>query len=286
MEYIASTLTFTGITLIGVLGVYMVTGLTGLFSFGQAAFLAIGAYVSAVLFKNLGLPLPLAALVAMLVGLAAGLLVGLPTVRLRRDYISLVTFGFGEAIIAVLNNTANITGGAMGLSGVPQRTSFLLVLASVLVCLAIVISYKNSKYGRQCLALRNDELAAKSMGINVERLKLVTFLIASVMTSFAGVLYVFYTTYVEPGAFGWVISAEWMIIVFVGGVNSLTGAVVATVLLTGLPEFLRFASEWRIAIYCIIVLLILNFRPSGIFGEHEISLRFLRQLFRKGAKAE
>lgn len=286
MEYIASTLTFTGIALIGVLGVYMVTGLTGLFSFGQAAFLAIGAYVSAVLFKNLGLRLPLAALVAMLVGLAAGLLVGLPTVRLRRDYISLVTFGFGEAIIAVLNNTANITGGAMGLSGVPQRTSFLLVLASVLVCLAIVISYKNSKYGRQCLALRNDELAAKAMGIHVERLKLVTFLIASVMTSFAGVLYVFYTTYVEPGAFGWVISAEWMIIVFVGGVNSLTGAVVATVLLTGLPEFLRFASEWRIAIYCIIVLLILNFRPSGIFGEHEISLRFLRQLFRKGARAE
>ncbi len=285
MEYVVSTLTFTGIALIGVLGVYMVTGLTGLFSFGQAAFLAIGAYVSAVLYKNLGLPLPLAALVAMLVGLAAGLLVGLPTVRLRRDYISLVTFGFGEAIIAVLNNTANITGGAMGLSGVPQRTSFLLVFASLLVCLAIVISYKNSKYGRQCLALRNDELAAKSMGINVERLKLGTFLIASVMTSFAGVLYVFYTTYVEPGAFGWVISAEWMIIVFVGGVNSLSGAVVATFVLTGLPEFLRFASEWRIAIYCVIVILILNFRPSGIFGEHEISLRFLQKLFRKGARA-
>src|SRR5208283_788568 len=276
---------FTGITMIGVLGVYMVTGLIGLFSFGQAAFMAIGAYVSAVLYKNLALPLPLAAFVAMVVGLAAGLLVGLPTVRLRRDYISLVTFGFGEAIIAVLNNTTNITGGAMGLSGVPQRTSFLLVLISVLLCVGIVISYKNSKYGRQCLAVRNDELAARSMGINAERLKLVTFLIASVMTSYAGVLFVFYTTYVEPGAFGWVVSAEWMIIVFVGGVNSLTGAVVATVLLTGLPEFLRFASEWRVAIYCVIVLLILNFRPSGIFGMHEISLGFLRQLFRKGARA-
>ena len=156
MEYVVSTLTFTGIALIGVLGAYMVTGLTGLFSFGQAAFLAIGAYVSAVLYKNVGLPLPVAALAAMAVGLGAGLLVGLPTVRLRRDYISLVTFGFGEAIIAVLNNTANITGGAMGLSGVPQRTSFLVVVISVLVCVAIVISYKYSKYGRQCLALRND----------------------------------------------------------------------------------------------------------------------------------
>ncbi len=282
MEYVVSTLTFTGIALIGVLGAYMVTGLTGLFSFGQAAFLAIGAYVSAVLYKNVGLPLPVAALAAMAVGLGAGLLVGLPTVRLRRDYISLVTFGFGEAIIAVLNNTANITGGAMGLSGVPQRTSFLVVVISVLVCVAIVISYKYSKYGRQCLALRNDELAAKSMGINVERLKLLTFLIAAVITSYAGVLYVFYTTYVEPGAFGWTVSAEWMIIVFVGGVNSLSGAIFATILLTGLPEFLRFASEWRIAIYCVIVLLILNFRPSGIFGEHEISLRFLGRL-RKGA---
>ncbi len=284
MEYVVSTLTFTGIALIGVLGAYMVTGLTGLFSFGQAAFLAIGAYVSAVLYKDVGLPLPVAALAAMIVGLGAGLLVGLPTVRLRRDYISLVTFGFGEAIIAVLNNTANITGGAMGLSGVPQHTGFVLVVVSVLVCIAVVISYKNSKYGRQCLALRNDELAAKSMGIDVERLKLLTFLIAAAMTSYAGVLYVFYTTYVEPGAFGWTVSAEWMIIVFVGGVNSLTGAVFATVLLTGLPEFLRFASEWRIAIYCVIVILILNFRPSGIFGEHEMSLRFLKRL-RKGAGA-
>lgn len=284
MEYIVATLTFTGITLIGVLGVYMVTGLTGLFSFGQAAFLAIGAYVSAVLYK-MGLPLPLAALVAMIVGLGASLAVGAPTVRLRRDYISLVTLGFGEAIIAVLNNTTNITGGATGLSGVPQRTTFPVVLVSVVICLAIVSSYKNSKYGRQCLALRNDELAARSMGINVEGMKLLTFVIGSVMTTFAGVLYVFYTTYVEPGAFGWVVSAEWVIIVFVGGVNSLTGAVVAAILLTGLPEALRFASEWRIAIYCVIVLIILNFRPRGIFGEYEISLQRLPKFLRRRAKA-
>jgi len=285
VEYILSTLTFTGISLIGVLGVYLVTGLTGLFSFGQAAFLAIGAYVSAVLVKNFAVSLPLAAIIAMLTGLLAGLVVGVPTVRLRRDYISLVTFGFGEAIIATLNNSTNITGGATGLSGVPQYTNFWVVLVTVIICLAIVIGYKHSKYGRQCLALRSDELAAKAMGINVERLKLITFLIASVMTSFAGVLYVFYTSYVEPGAFGWVVSAEWTIIVFVGGINSLTGAVAASILLTGLPEMLRFASEWRIIIYCVIVLLIINFRPTGIFGENELSLRRIKQFIRKGAKA-
>ncbi len=284
MDYVITTLTFTGITLIGVMGTYLVTGLTGLFSFGQAAFLAIGAYVSAVLVKNFAMPFLLAVVVAMACGVLFGLLVGLPTVRLRRDYISLVTFGFGEAIISILNNSTNVTGGAMGLSGIPQYTTAPVVLVSVIVCLFIVRSYKYSKYGRQCLALRSDELAAKAMGINVNRLKLVTFLVASAMTSYAGVLFGFFTTYVEPGAFGWTVSAEWLIIVFVGGINSLTGTVVSAVLLTGLPEMLRAASEWRVTIYCVIVLLIINYKPTGIFGEYELSLRSCRRFFAKGAK--
>ena len=284
MEYILTILTFTGITLIGVLGSYLVTGLTGLFSFGQAAFFSVGAYVSAVLVKTYGVPFILALLAALGGGLISGFIVGYPTVRLRRDYISLVTFGFGEAIIALLNNSTNITGGAMGLSGIPKYTNFLIVWGSVALCVALVASYKYSKFGRQCLALRSDELAAKAMGINVNQVKLTTFLFASVMTSYAGVLYGFYTTYVEPGAFGWIVSAEWIIIVFVGGINSLTGSVISTLLLTGLPEALRFASEWRIAVYCIIVLLIINYRPIGIFGEFELSFKWIRQLWRKGAK--
>lgn len=285
MEYIIAVLTFTGITVIGVLGSYLVTGLTGLFSFGQAAFFSVGAYTSAMLVKNLGVPFLLAVPAAMAVGLLAGFLVGYPTVRLRRDYISLVTFGFGEAIIALLNNSANLTGGATGLSGIPQYTNFAVVWVSVAVCLALAGGYKYSKYGRQCLALRADELAAKAMGINVNRIKLVTFLFAAAMTSYAGVLYAFYTTYVEPGAFGWIVSAEWIIIVFVGGINSLTGSVFATLLLTGLPEMLRFASEWRIVVYCVIVLLIINYRPIGIFGEFELTFKWLRQLGKKGVKA-
>lgn len=287
MDYFLSTAAFTGITLVGVLGVYLITGLTGLFSLGQAAFMAIGGYVSAVLVKNLNVPVPLAVVAAIATGTLAGLLVGYPTVRLRRDYISLVTLGFGEAIVAVLNNSANITGGAMGISGIPQLTTLPVLGVSVVVCLAIVILYKNSKYGRQCLALRSDELAAKSMGIDVCRVKLVTFLLASAITSYSGVLFGFYTTYLEPAAFNWVISAEWTIIVFVGGVNSLTGAVLATILLSGLPELLRFAAEWRIAIYCVIVLLIINYRTSGIMGERELTWSAVRRLWtRKGAERD
>ena len=271
--------------MIGVMGTYMVTGLTGQFSFGQAAFMAVGGYVSAMLALTYKLPFPAAATLGSLGAMLAGLMVGMPTVRLRRDYISLVTFGFGEAIISVLNNSAQLTGGAEGLVNIPKRVDLPLVAVSVLVCLFCVACYKNSKFGRQCLALRSDELAAKAMGIDVNRVKLVTFLFAAAMTSYAGVLYAFYTTYVEPGSFGWIVSAEWIIIVFVGGINSLTGSVFATFLLTGLPEMLRFASEWRIAIYCVIVLLIINFRPVGIFGEFELSYKWLRQLGKKGAKA-
>lgn len=271
MDYIYSILTLTGITMIGVMGTYMVTGLTGQFSFGQAAFMAVGGYVSAMLTLRFGLPFPVVALLGAAAATLAGWLVGLPTVRLRRDYISLVTFGFGEAIISVLNNSAQLTGGAEGLVGIPKRVDLPLVLISVICCLFLVACYKNSRYGRQSLALRTDELAARSMGIDVNRMKLVTFLFASAITGYAGVLYAFYSQYLEPGYYNWTVSAEWLIIVFVGGINSLTGAMLSAVVLTTLPELLRFASAWRILIYCVIVLLIINYRPNGIFGDWEIS---------------
>ena len=227
------------------------------------------------------LPFPLAAAAGMLVATLAGLMVGMPTVRLRRDYISLVTFGFGEAIISVLNNSAQLTGGAEGLVNIPKYVGLPLVAASVVICLFGVASYKNSKFGRQCLALRTDELAARSMGIDVHRLKLITFLFASAITGYAGVLYAFYSQYLEPGFFNWTVSAEWLIIVFVGGINSLTGAMVSAVVLSSLPEFLRFASAWRIVIYCVIVLLIINFRPNGVFGDWEIN-----RLWKKSKRTE
>ena len=149
MDYIFSILTLTGITMIGVMGTYMVTGLTGQFSFGQAAFMAVGGYVSAMLMLTFKLPFPVVAFLGSLAAMLAGLLVGMPTVRLRRDYISLVTFGFGEAIISVLNNSAQLTGGAEGLVNIPKRVDLPLVVVSVIVCLFLVACYKNSKFGRQ-----------------------------------------------------------------------------------------------------------------------------------------
>ncbi|MGE5598327.1 MAG: branched-chain amino acid ABC transporter permease [Bacteroidota bacterium] len=270
MSLLESIVTFTAINVMAVTGVFVLTGLTGLFSLGQAAFMCIGAYGAGLAAVRFGLGLVPAALVAIILGLTAGLVVGLPTIRLRRDYISLVTFGFGEAIAAFLNQAANLTGGAMGLSGIPRRTTWLLAVVSALVCLLIVSGFKRSRYGRQCLAVRNDELAAAAMGVNVNRVKIIAFLLSGAIITYAGVLYGFYTSYVEPVMFGWTKSAEWIIMVFFGGINSLAGAVFGGIFLTALPEVLRAASAWRIVAYSLIVLLILNFKPNGVFGEHDI----------------
>jgi len=285
MQFYISILTFTLISVIAVTGIYVLTGLTGMFSLGQAAFMAIGAYVSGFLVVKAGVPFVLAAIIAVVISVIVGYIVGLPTVRLRRDYISLVTLGFGEAITALLNQTQSITGGALGFSGIPKITTLPLALISAIVCIVLVSYLKNSKYGRQCIAARSDELAAKAMGINVPRIKMTAFLIAVAVTSYAGVLYAFYTTYVDPGIFGWKKSAEWVIMVFFGGVNSLTGSIFGTIILTALPEVLRFAADYRTVFYAVLVLLIINFKPTGLFGEYELSVgNLLRRL--SGKKEE
>lgn len=281
MSFLNSIVIFTLINFICVLGVFLITGLTGLFSLGQASFMAVGGYVAGVLTIRFGLPFPVAAVVAIIAGILSGLIIGLPTIKLRRDYIALVTFGFGEAVVAILNNTANVTGGATGLVGIPKYTNIWLALGSAIISIFLVASFKNSKFGRQAIALKSDELCAESMGINVPRIKLITFLFASALTSYAGVLYGFYTTYLDPGLFGWTKSAEWIIIVFFGGVNSLTGVIISAIFLGTLPEILRFTSEWRVVVYSIIILVIINFRPIGIFGEYELTVKSLKKLISK-----
>ncbi len=272
------------ITIVAVSGVYVLTGLTGMFSLGQAAFMAVGSYASGILVVKLGVPFPLACVLAVIIAVAIGYVVGFPTVRLRRDYISLVTLGFGEAITALLNRATKLTGGASGFIGIPKKTTFLMALLSAIAAIAVVSWFKTSKYGRQCIAVRSDELAAKAMGINVPRVKMSAFLLSVAVTAFSGCLYAFYITYVDPTIFGWKKSADWVIMVFFGGVNSLTGSVAGAFILSGLPELLRSLDEYRSIIYAILVLLIINFKPSGIFGEWELTFGNLKKLGSKRSK--
>ena len=267
------------ITVTAVVGVYILTGLTGMFSLGQASFMAIGAYTSAILVVKAGFPFPLACLTAIVIAVTVGFIVGLPTVRLRQDYISLVTLGFGEAITSFLNQNTQLTGGAAGFSGIPHRTTLPLALTATVLLIAIVVLFRTSKYGRQCIAVRNDELASKAVGINVARIKMIAFLFSVAVSAWAGCLYAFFTRYVDPSSFGWRRSADWVIMVFFGGVNSLTGAIFSALLLTGLPELLRFLSYYRTIFYAMLVLIIINFKPEGLFGHWELTPGNIAKLF-------
>ncbi len=273
MDYFFSVFTVVCVNLIGILSIYVITGLNGMFSIGQASFMLIGAYTSGMISVYLKLPMIVGVVFGIIVGVLFALILGIPTVKLRKDYVALITFGFGEAIVALLNNMVSITGGAQGLSNISKETSPWIALITLIFVIFLVLNFQKSKFGRQSLAQKSDQLAAAAMGINVDRIKLISFIFAGAIAALSGVMYVHFTTYVEPTGFGWQKSAEWLIIVFAGGINSLIGVLFTGALFTALPEILRFAGLWRIVFYCIIVLIMVNFRPQGIFGSYEFSAK-------------
>ncbi len=274
------------ITLVSVCGIYILTGLTGMFSLGSAAFMAIGAYVSGLLVLNFGVNMYLAFIIAIIFAVVIGYIIGFPVVRLKRDYISLVTLGFGESIAQLILLLSQYTGGAFGLIGIPRKVTVWFALAVAIIAIALTAFFKSSKYGRQCIAIKSDELAAKAMGINTSRVKMIAFLLSCAMTALAGCLSAFYVGYVGPTDFGWKKSADWVIMVFFGGVNSLTGSIFGGAFLTFLPQYMQALNKYRTIVYALLVIFILNFKPSGVFGEWELTPRNIKRALKKFNKQQ
>lgn len=260
---------------IAVLGTFILTGMNGMFSLGQGAFMGLGAYISAICVVNYHLPFALAILISITISVGLAMLVGSATLRIRQDFFALATFGFGQAVIGLLTETVNVTGGAMGFSNIPHLTTPALAFISLAVAIALIWGFRRSHFGRDSLAIRSNELAAKVAGVNVFRHKMTVYIISAAIAAYAGALMAFHTRYVEPAMYGWMTSVTWIIIVFFGGRDSLTGTVLGSFILLTLPEILRFTSAWRILLYCIIILLIINLRPRGLFGDWELSLKSL-----------
>ncbi len=281
MSYYVDLATLFCIALIAVVGVFALTGLTGLFSFGQGGFMSLGAYAAVLSNMRLGLPFPLALLFGVIVAAAASYVIGIPALRLRRDFFALATFGFGEAVTALFQMFTQVTGGTMGLPGIPQYTTFWLALAGAIVAIYLVANLKRSKLGRQSIAIRNDELAAQALGIDAYHHKMSIFVISAALAGFAGGLQGFFINYMDPRIFDWTTSVEQVITVYFGGINSLTGSVISTLLLSSLPEALRFASMWRVVIYSALIILIMNLRPQGLMGDWEFSLAWARRIIRR-----
>lgn len=282
LEYWLGVATLTGIYMIAVLGMSILTGFTGLFSVGHAGFMAIGAYTSALLTKTYGIPIVFGIIFAMAAALLVGLLIGYPTLKLKGDYFVIATLGIGQATKLIIENLTDITGGARGLTGIPEGSSFLTVLIIVLVVIWILSNFLRSKQGRNCVAVREDELAAASIGTKVASYKLLAMGISCALCGLSGALLAHYMQYLSPSMFSIVKSDELVMTVILGGTGSLTVSVIASLVLIPLPEVLRFGAiqEWRMVFYGLLVVLVIIFKPSGLMGNKEFSIAGIRQIYK------
>ena len=263
-----------GINIILAVSLNLINGHTGQFSLGHAGFMAVGAYTAAkisIVFSDkipaqLTPVLFLAALLAGgLLAALAGLAVGVPTLRLRGDYLAIVTLGFGEIIRVILENMDSV-GGASGLKDIPHLTTFFWAWSFAAITVFVVTSIVNSTYGRGFIAVHDDEIAASSIGVNPVRYKVTAFVFGAFFAGIAGGLYAHHKQFLSPTGFDFLKSIDIVMMVILGGMGRTAGVIVAAILLTLLPEFLRGFAEYRMILYALLIILLMILRPQGLFS--------------------
>lgn len=289
-QYFLVVLISIGVNIILAVSLNLVNGFTGQFSMGHAGFMAIGAYASAVMTKNLTLApesitaawvlFPLCLIAGGIVASIFGLLVGIPSLRLRGDYLAIVTLGFGEIIRVIIQNMEFLSG-ARGMTDIPRLTTSFAVFSIVCILLFFLTNLIRSTYGKGFLAVRDDEIAAEAMGINTTRYKVTAFVIGAFFAGVAGGLYAHFVTFIEPKQFDFVRSIEVVVMVIVGGMGNTLGVVVAAILLTLLPELLRPIAEYRMVIYSLLLILIMLLRPQGLFGDTRLLMSWISSRFKR-----
>ena len=280
-QYYVGILILICINLLAVLGLSLMTGFTGLFNFGQAGFLAVGAYTAAILTTQYKVPFVLALFAGMIVSILTSFFIGYPTLRLKGDYFAIATLGFSEVVRLLVENLEKITGGSRGIPRIQTYTSLPFALGASAIALWLVANYVRSRHGRSCVAIREDELAAESIGIDSFRYKQVVFAINAALGGLSGGLLAHYVGFIQPSMFSIIKSTELIVMVIFGGMHSLTGAVFSAIVLTSLPELLRTAQAWRLVAYGVLVVLIMVARPEGLMGSWELTPANVKALFTK-----
>lgn len=286
-----------GISMILAASLNLINGYTGQFSLGHAGFMAVGAYMSAWITTFLlggttdGAPEEIVFFGALLAGgIAAGiagLLIGIPSLRLKGDYLAIVTLGFGEMIRVILQNLEpDILGGSLGISGIPRYTTIAWTFGILAFLVFLSENLMHSTYGRGFLATRDDEIAAESLGVNTTKYKVVAFVIGAFFAGVAGGLYGHYNGLIRPLDFGFLKSVEIVVMVILGGMGSTWGVLLAAALLTYLPEWLRDVEigdisfqDFRMSIYALSLILLMIFRPQGLLGDFDLR-RFINRIRR------
>ncbi|MCL2401466.1 MAG: branched-chain amino acid ABC transporter permease [Oscillospiraceae bacterium] len=275
-----------GIFIILAVSLNLPTGYLGQLPLGHAGFMAIGAYAGAIFWRADLLPQNASIVAGLLVaGLAAafvGVLIGIPALRLKGDYLAIITLGFGEIIRVIINNFDSITGGARGLHGIPRYSSFVIVYLCVIICCVAIHMLMKSRHGRAILSIRENEIAAESCGINTTYYKVMAFAFSAFFAGVAGALFAGNIGILVPGEFDFMTSINILMIVVLGGMGSMAGAVFAASILTSLPLFMVALNEYRMIIYALMLIIVMLFKPSGLLGTYDFSLsRLLEKLIRR-----
>ena len=274
MGYLQGILILISIYIVAVCGVIILTGYTGLFSLGHAGFVSIGAYFSAVLCKDFGVPFILAMVLGGLVAALSSVIVGYPTLRgkLKGDYFAIAMMGFAEAIRLLFSNIYPYFNGALGLSGIPKKITLGNALLFAAVVIFFTYQYVHSQHGRLALSIREQEVAAELIGVNVTKEKMKSLMISAVLCGESGGMTAFYYTSMTPNTFSAEVSNNMLSAVVFGGMGSISGPVIASAILTAIPEVLRAVARWRLVIYGLLMVVVMLFRPEGLLGNRELSL--------------
>ena len=258
----------------------LTTGCLGQIALGHAGFMSIGAYTATIIMRtwianNVG-PVYLGYAIALILGgIMAGLfgfLIGLPALRLKGDYLAIITLGFGEIIRVIIENMGSITGGAQGLIGIPRLSTLPIVAGIAILCVYLMFTMMWSRHGRAILSIREDAIASESSGIRNTYYKTLAFTAAAFFAGIAGGMYAHYISVIKANTFNFNKSIEILIVVVLGGLGSFTGSIISALFLTILPEVLRAFQSYRMLVYATALIIIMIFKPSGVFGKYEISI--------------
>jgi len=265
-----------GIFIILGISLNLPAGYLGQLPLGHAGFMGVGAYVGAIFWRS-GILSGYGSVIGGLVaaGVAAaifGIIIGIPALRLRGDYLAIITLGFGEMIRVLINNLPSITGGAQGLPQIPRHTTFLLVYICVIICCVVIHMMMKSRHGRAILAIRENEIATESMGINTTYYKVMAFALSAFFAGVAGALFAGNVGILVPGNFGFMRSIDILMIVVLGGMGSMMGSIIGAAVLTSLPLLMQELNEYRLIIYAMLLILVMIFKPSGLMGTYDFSL--------------
>lgn len=279
--YYAKVITLIGINIILAVSLNIATGYLGQLPLGHAGFMAVGAYAAAIFLTRTTMPetvaFPIGIVIGGIVAALFGIIIGIPALRLKGDYLAIITLGFAEIIRVIMLNIDGVlgfelTGGAKGLTGIPAYTNFLNTFVVVVISLFLIHTMTKSRHGRAILAIRDNEIAAEASGVNTTYYKTLAFVVSAFFAGIGGGLYAGCIGVMAPAKFGFMKSIEILVMVVLGGMGSMLGSVLSATFLTILPEALRAFADYRMVVYAIVLILVMIFRPQGLLGTYDFSL--------------